>query len=160
MQHYIMIILSFSALEISILSLDFDPGTLLMRGYNATSRVNITISNSNDTFSITPVTSNRQNFDIMIYLPNTTHNEPQIMDSEFITPLVTLQNGLDSMTNMDISGDFTILVPREYCTSYDEICVAVTAASNSSYSDPDGYLGHTMCIDVTQYINCQGLFIS
>ena len=146
----------FVALEIHTKNFTLEEDTVIIRGYNVTFMTYITINNNNDTFSVSALTGDRTNFEVINFIPNNTQHEPRIISSDFSADLLQLQRSLEPGESLTLTANVTVLVPREHCTSYTDICAEVKPALNASYSQPEGYVGNVMCINVTKYLNCEG----
>ena len=149
----------FAELEIRPDDLVVTGNTSIVRGYNTTVPVAIPLTNLNTTFGVTPLSGARLNFDLSVYLPNTTADNPTVFADTSLFSQPQLQQALEKGGTSTIAGDVTVLVPRETCVTYTAICVEIVPATNASYSHPAGYVGNRFCMDATSYVNCLGRYL-
>jgi hypothetical protein len=125
-----------------------------VRGFNSTFQAAIQITNTNDTLNITQLSGARENFDIEAFLPSTSVTYGRVVFR--YTGAADLQQGLDSGASASMMVQFEVLVPREACSSYPELCVEVIPGLNASYQHPVDYTDNVRCLSTMSILQCDG----
>ncbi len=154
----------FVALNISVVLLDFPPGTSVIRGYNQTLAFNFTVENLSPLIDIVQVDRTDQNFNATVVfaraedLATVSEETKNYVNSDI--SMEQLQQGLPANATVTFSGTGTVLLSRQMCSQYHYACLIVQPGPGSTFQLPVQSYRHQSCLPTSTFVNCEGAVLN